>query len=52
MCAHREKPYAGSHDLPMSEFAQDRHIVLPLFPGMTREEVGRVVAELWRACTA
>jgi dTDP-4-amino-4,6-dideoxygalactose transaminase len=52
MCAHREKPYAGNHDLPMSEFAQDRHIVLPLFPGMTRAEVGRVVAELRRACAA
>jgi hypothetical protein len=30
----------------MSEFAQDRHIVLPLFPGMTRQEVHRVVTSL------
>jgi dTDP-4-amino-4,6-dideoxygalactose transaminase len=50
MCAHREKPYAGSHHLPMSEFAQDRHVVLPLFPGMTQSEVGRVVSGLGTAC--
>jgi dTDP-4-amino-4,6-dideoxygalactose transaminase len=52
MCAHREKPYAGDHDLPVSEFAQDRHIVLPLFPGMAPAEVDRVVSELRRACAA
>ena len=46
MCAHREKPYAGTYDLPHSEASQDRHIVLPLFPGMTADDVDRVVTEL------
>ena len=46
MCAHREVPYAGSHDLPNSEASQDRHIVLPLFPGMTRDDVERVARSL------
>jgi dTDP-4-amino-4,6-dideoxygalactose transaminase len=42
MCAHREQPYRGDHHLPRSEAAQDRHIVLPLFPGMNRDDVERV----------
>jgi dTDP-4-amino-4,6-dideoxygalactose transaminase len=46
MCAHREKPYAGAYDLPRSEAAQDRHIVLPLFPGMTTDDVERVALSL------
>lgn len=46
MCAHREQPYAGTYDLPHSEASQDRHIVLPLFPGMTRGDVDRVAASL------
>lgn len=49
MCAHRETPYAGSHALPVSERAQDRHIVVPLFPGMTDIEVERVVRSLAKA---
>jgi dTDP-4-amino-4,6-dideoxygalactose transaminase len=46
MCAHRERPYAGSHELPHSEASQDRHIVLPLFGGMTEGDVDRVVTAL------
>ncbi len=43
MNAHREVPYAGRHALPVSEWAQDRHIVLPLFPTMTDDEIDRVI---------
>ena len=46
MCSHRELPYAGTYDLPCSEASQDRHIVLPLFPGMTHDDVVRVAAAL------
>lgn len=46
MCAHREVPYAGKYDLPVSEASQDRHIVLPLFPGMSRDDVDRVALSL------
>jgi dTDP-4-amino-4,6-dideoxygalactose transaminase len=49
MCAHRERPYGGTYELPKSEAAQDRHIVLPLFPGMTRDDVHRVSAALCEA---
>jgi len=49
MCAHREKPYAGEYDLPVSEASQDRHIALPLFPGMTQDDVGRVATSLLRS---
>ena len=52
MCAHRERPYAGTHHLPASEWAQDRHILLPLFPGMTIEQVDEVVAGLAAAISA
>ena len=51
MCAHRERPYAGTHDLPHSEASQDRHIVLPLFPGMTQADVERTAHALQRAVT-
>jgi dTDP-4-amino-4,6-dideoxygalactose transaminase len=50
MCAHREKPYAGEYDLPRSEASQDRHIVLPLFPGMTHGDVEMVAAALADSC--
>ncbi|MGB5758707.1 MAG: DegT/DnrJ/EryC1/StrS family aminotransferase, partial [Acidimicrobiales bacterium] len=46
MCAHREQPYAGTYELPNSEASQDRHIVLPLFPGMERSDVERVAETL------
>lgn len=44
MNAHRETPYrSGEWVLPNSEWAQDRHIVLPLYPTMTDDDVERVV---------
>jgi dTDP-4-amino-4,6-dideoxygalactose transaminase len=48
MCAHRERPYApaGPFHLPVSEWAQDRHIVLPMFPQMLAEEVDYVASAL------
>ena len=51
MCAHREQPYAGAYALPHSEASQDRHIVLPQFPGMTIDVVRRVAAALHDAVT-
>jgi perosamine synthetase len=50
MCAHRERPYAGTYALPRSERAQDRTIILPLFPGMVESDVERVVTVLRRCC--
>ena len=52
MCAHRERPYRdapGAEALPVSEFAQDRMILLPLFDEMTTPEQDRVVDALSRA---
>ncbi len=48
MCAHREVPYQreGGYDLPASEFAQDRFIILPLWPQMTEDEVQYVSSTL------
>ncbi|PDV98062.1 DegT/DnrJ/EryC1/StrS family aminotransferase [Candidatus Chloroploca asiatica] len=48
MCAHREKPYQrdDGYDLPESERAQDRNIILPMYPQMTDEEQEYVVAML------
>ncbi len=49
MCAHREKPYIESSSgmqLPESERAQDRAIILPLYPQMTVEEQVHVCEEL------
>jgi dTDP-4-amino-4,6-dideoxygalactose transaminase len=48
MCIHREAPYAGTARflLPVSEAAQDRTILLPLFPQMTEAEQDQVVAGL------
>jgi dTDP-4-amino-4,6-dideoxygalactose transaminase len=52
MNAHRERPYAGDHHLPVSEASQDRHIVLPLFPGMTHDDVVRVANGLTESLTS
>lgn len=50
MNAHREPPYRESDGtLPVSEWLQDRTILLPLFPDMTFEEQDRVVAALEEA---
>jgi dTDP-4-amino-4,6-dideoxygalactose transaminase len=54
MCAHREKPYQreGGYSLPESERAQDRNIILPLYPQMTDEEQSYVVDMLRESCAS
>ncbi len=56
MCAHREPAYASEpwrkgSVLSRSDRAQDRSILLPLYPGMTTEEQRSVVAQLHRVTT-
>jgi perosamine synthetase len=53
MCSHREPVYATSaldHRLPHSEAAQDRCIILPLYPQMTPQEQEQVAQALRHAC--
>lgn len=53
MCSHREAVYAESardYRLPHSEAAQDRCIILPLYPQMTPQEQEQVAHALQRAC--
>lgn len=53
MCAHREPAYAhlsARHRLTHSEQAQDRCILLPLYPDLTRHEQHQVIDALTRAC--
>jgi dTDP-4-amino-4,6-dideoxygalactose transaminase len=53
MCSHREAVYADSPrrlPLPHSEAAQDRCIILPLYPQMTSAEQEHVVSVLKKAC--
>lgn len=60
MCAHRQPPYANvdssslaaryAGSLAHSEAAEDRVILLPLYPGMTSDEQARVVSALAAAC--
>lgn len=53
MCAHREAAYSSfvkGQKLKQSETAQDRTIVLPLYPQMTDSDQERVVESLRRAC--
>jgi dTDP-4-amino-4,6-dideoxygalactose transaminase len=53
MCAHREAPYrraSGNSDLPESERAQDRNIILPLYPQMTDDDQDYVCEVLAAAC--
>ena len=53
MCAHREPACADlapRHPLPHSEAAQDRCIVLPLFPDMADGDIDRVATTLAAAC--
>jgi perosamine synthetase len=54
MCAHREKPYAreDGYNLPESERAQDRNIILPIYPQMTDEEQDYVVEMLRESCAS
>ena len=53
MCSHREEPYrdaAAANALPCSEAAQDRSIVLPLFPQMSAADQEHIASTLRRAC--
>jgi dTDP-4-amino-4,6-dideoxygalactose transaminase len=53
MCAHREPAWSTlprRHALPNSERAQDRRVLLPLYPGMTQAEQVHVVNSLLRVC--
>ncbi len=53
MCSHREPAYTDlslRSPLPRSELAQDRSIVLPLYPQMTAAEQERVATALRRSC--
>jgi dTDP-4-amino-4,6-dideoxygalactose transaminase len=53
MCSHREAVYAANardYRLPHSEAAQDRCIILPLYPQMTQQEQVQVAQALQRAC--
>ncbi len=53
MCSHREPAYRDfplRHPLRHSEHAQDRSILLPLYPGMTPAEQEHVVAALAAPC--
>jgi dTDP-4-amino-4,6-dideoxygalactose transaminase len=52
MCAHRELPYQDARNVNLheSENAQDRCIVLPLYPQMTEPEQNWVVQSLHSAC--
>jgi dTDP-4-amino-4,6-dideoxygalactose transaminase len=58
MCAHREPAYArepwlaGPSGLAMSERAQDRALILPLFHELTEDEQETVAAALRAACSA
>jgi perosamine synthetase len=55
MNAHREAPYRREGKpwvLPNSEHAQDRRIILPLFPQMTEAEQQTVCQALKEACQA
>jgi perosamine synthetase len=53
MCSHREPAYADNpnpHSLLHSEQAQDRCVLLPLFPGMSAEQQASVADALRMAC--
>jgi dTDP-4-amino-4,6-dideoxygalactose transaminase len=52
MCSHREPAYAGqvsAFSLRESESAQDSSVLLPLYPGMLREDQDQVVVALRNA---
>lgn len=55
MCAHREAPYrdvAREFDLHESERAQDRTIILPLYPQLAAEDQAYVCDVLRAACAS
>lgn len=53
MCSHREPAYVDAvirHSLRQSELAQDRCVLLPLFPGMSVADQLHVAKALRQAC--
>ncbi len=49
---HRDRRIADAplrHPLPVSEMAQERGLILPLFPQMTSDELAQVASALQRA---
>jgi len=54
MCSHREDVYRGTQRfaLPHSEAAQDRTIILPLYPQMTQSDISKVADTLKKAAAA
>lgn len=55
MCSHRELAHArAEYDgrLPHSEAAQDRCVILPLYPQMTEDEQAEVARVFTQACVA
>lgn len=53
MCSHREPACADiplPHPLPRSEQAQDRCVLLPIYPGMSEDDQHRVATALRNAC--
>jgi perosamine synthetase len=53
MCSHREPAYHDqplAHALPQSDLAQDRSVLLPLYPRMSAEDQERVAPALRSAC--
>ncbi len=52
MCAHREPPYAAvpAPPLPLSEAAQDRCILLPLYAQMSEDEQDQVAGAVRAVC--
>jgi perosamine synthetase len=49
LCAHREPAYRDlplTQPLPVSEYLQDRGIILPLYPEMTEAEQEQVITAL------
>ena len=54
MCSHREVACADlprRHALPNSERAQDRRVLLPLYPGLTQAEQQHIAQSLIDACS-
>lgn len=55
MCSHREAPYATAkqrHDLRLSELAQNRSILLPIYAQMSEEDQEQVACALRRELQA
>jgi perosamine synthetase len=49
MCSHREAPYARAkqrHDLRLSELAQDRSILLPIYAQISEEDQEQIANAL------